>query len=496
MKFLSYLDHKKLFWPLLALCILFFFLRLPSLIEPYWYGDEGIYHVIGQALNQGYLLYRDIWDNKPPLLYLVYAIANGDQTLVRTLSLFAGLFSVIAFYAISYLLFHSYRITTLTTFLYVLLFATPYLEGNIANAENFIHLPVLLAALVLCRLYFSAKEKIKHTNVILLCAGLLFGLAFLLKIVAIFDFAAFALFLVLVKLQTLSIKTILHRIRSVLPLIIGFVVPIVCTFIYFSVQGILIEFIQGAFAGNVHYVGFENYLFGIPQGLLYLKVVLLLFALILIIVRRKHFSDVALLITLWVLFALFSANFSGRPYIHYILVLLPSFCLLVGLALSKRGALYKNLALIGAVLVASLILFTFPTYGIGKTFAYYGNTLQFLSGSIDVRTYQSFFDSKTPRDYILSAFLRKNLTPEDAVFIWGDSPQLYTLSNKLPPYKYTVAYHVKESPALLRETQETIDREKPKYIVVLPETQPLPFSVPLYIIRFNVEGAIIYERSF
>src|SRR3990167_9750693 len=74
--------------------ILFFLLRLPSLIEPYWYGDEGIYEVLGMAMRNERLLYKDIWDNKPPLLYVMYALFNSDQFLVRFSSLLFGLLAV------------------------------------------------------------------------------------------------------------------------------------------------------------------------------------------------------------------------------------------------------------------------------------------------------------------------------------------------------------------------------------------------------------------
>ena len=56
--------------------ILFFLLRLPSLFEPYWYGDEGIYLTIGQALRHGLLLFQQIHDNKPPTLYYLAALAH------------------------------------------------------------------------------------------------------------------------------------------------------------------------------------------------------------------------------------------------------------------------------------------------------------------------------------------------------------------------------------------------------------------------------------
>src|SRR6266404_1137608 len=97
-KILTRLEKSKAFWYLLWGSLLFFFLRLPSLIEPYWYGDEGIYQVVGMALHNGAQLYTQAWDNKPPLLYLVYGLFNGDQFMVRLASLLVGILTVIAFF--------------------------------------------------------------------------------------------------------------------------------------------------------------------------------------------------------------------------------------------------------------------------------------------------------------------------------------------------------------------------------------------------------------
>ncbi len=494
---LSHLEKNRTFWTLIGLCVLFFLLRLPSVIEPYWYGDEGIYHVLGQALNQGQVLYRDIWDNKPPLLYVIYAWANSDQMTVRFVSLLIGLLSVIAFFLLSLKLFASKQITLIITSMYVLLFATPILEGNIANAENFILLPIILAALLIYSSHTDHRQ-IKMTGkvkMIFFLAGLLLGIAFLFKIVAVFDVAAFSLFLFLLALSKIDRKHFIHALVSIMPLLAGFILPFLLSMVYFATQNILGEYMQSAFSRNVDYVGFENYLFGIPQGLLLLKVLLLAIAITFIVIKRTMFSPKILFITLWTITAIFSAFFSGRPYTHYLLMLLPSFCLLVGLALtksSKHAYQWLRIAILGFV---TFIIFLFPIYGIDKTLAYYQNTYLFISGQRDLRSYREFFDTKTPRDYALASFIKGQAKPNDTIFIWGDSAQIYALSDKLPPYKYTVAYHVIQSNALLKETQEAIDTVQPKYIIVLPETQPLPFRVPLYIIRFNVEGAIIYERS-
>ena len=58
---------------LIFLLLLFTLLRIPSLFEPSWYGDEGIYQVIGTGIHQGRLLYSGIWDNKPPFLFFIYS---------------------------------------------------------------------------------------------------------------------------------------------------------------------------------------------------------------------------------------------------------------------------------------------------------------------------------------------------------------------------------------------------------------------------------------
>ncbi len=495
MNFLSHLEKNKQFWSILVLCVFFFILRLPSLIEPHWYGDEGIYQVIGQALHQGNLLYKDIWDNKPPLLYALYAIANGDQPTIRLLSMIFGIASVPLFFFLTKKLFESTRISTLSTLLYVILFGSPFLEGNIANAENFMLLLILSSALII----YSSTQTVKQTKLQrqtqIFISGIILGIAFLFKIVAIFDTAAFALFLAFGTLSTLSKRSLRNAFLHILPLVLGVIIPFVISVIYFSLNGILAEYLMSAFTQNIDYVGKENYLFEIPQGLLIVKILLLISAIIFIFLKRHFFSKATLFIILWTTLALFSANFSGRPYTHYMLVLLPSFCLLLGYMYYVKRKQAKKLTFVALATMSIYFSLTFPLYGIGKTFEYYQNAIAFLTNQKDLRSYQAFFDYKTPRDYAIASFIKANTTDKDKIFIWGDSPQIYAIANKLPPYKYAVAYHVIQSPELLNQTQQAIDKTKPKYIIVLPETQPLLFSAPLYIIRFNIEGAIIYERS-
>ena len=95
------------YWLVLAL-VLFVFLRLPSLYEPFTYGDEGIYVALGQAANKGLVWYRDIHDNKPPMLYLVAAAANNFRTY-RLIYFGWSLITLFAFWQLAKLVFPKNR---------------------------------------------------------------------------------------------------------------------------------------------------------------------------------------------------------------------------------------------------------------------------------------------------------------------------------------------------------------------------------------------------
>src|SRR5581483_4939433 len=52
--------------------------RIPGIIAPPWDIDEGLYAAVGQAVGQGELLYRDVWDNKPPAIYFLYELIEKN----------------------------------------------------------------------------------------------------------------------------------------------------------------------------------------------------------------------------------------------------------------------------------------------------------------------------------------------------------------------------------------------------------------------------------
>src|SRR5574341_2317581 len=60
--------------PLIAICLLPVLLYLPSMGSPFE-RDEGVYATVAQGLLNGQVPYRDLFDNKPPLVYAWYALS-------------------------------------------------------------------------------------------------------------------------------------------------------------------------------------------------------------------------------------------------------------------------------------------------------------------------------------------------------------------------------------------------------------------------------------
>ncbi|HSW98019.1 MAG TPA: glycosyltransferase family 39 protein [Candidatus Saccharimonadales bacterium] len=492
MKFLTKLEKNIEVWFLLIISFVFFLLRLPSLFEPLWYGDEGIYEVIGIGLNHGRLLYRDIWDNKPPLLYVLYAIVQSDQPVIRFVSLLFGLASVILFYFLVKKLFLKSRTLYVSTSIFTFLLAIPLLEGNIANAENFIMPLILGSGLLIINLQ---KNHTKNGNFfILFCSGLLLGLAFLFKVVAIFDLAAFTLFLI-VQIKTINIKQMKIIFFELIPLYVGVIIPVLITLLFFALHHALPDFIHSAFLSNVGYVSYGNqfHILGvqIPQGLLLLKLIILGLFCAVLFTKRAKISPTTQFILLWLAFSIFSALFSQRPYTHYLLVLLTSSCLCIGILLQKTKSQFLSIGIF--FLMAMYFLTNFSFYN--KNIGYYRNFLAFVTNNEDTTTYRAFFDGSTPRDYALADFLKTKLQSNDQVFLWGNNAQLYALVNKLPAGKYIVAYWINSSRQTIMETQMALHKQNPRFIIIMPNAGPIPYSLKGYSQRLIINYAVIYEKS-
>jgi hypothetical protein len=460
------MNSKKLkkfflsFWPFL-LIILVFFLRIPSLFEPFTYADEGIYLTLGQALRRGLVLYRDIYDNKPPLIYLLASFA-GNFFNYRLILFLWSLATIFVFYRLAQFLFAKNRFSVLlSTSVFAILTSLPTFEGNIANAENFMLLPTIAGFYLILKFLGQAKTKSKFPFTWFL-AGILFCLAVLFKVPAIFDFLA-ALLVCLLFINQKNLKAILAHLFS---LLVGFLLPLMITFFYFGLKNSLMSYLQAAFFQNLLYLSSWGNQVGkvssLPIGLLVRGGLLLLIILLLFLSRQKISLPFKTII-LWFFTSLFAALLSARPYPHYLLQVLPAFALSFGLlSLPKTKIWLKPLpSYFTLILIWVFVSFHFWYY---PNFAYFKNFYQFAFKIKSHQKYLNYFDRQASSLYQTAAFLRSHSEPQEKIFIWGVKPSIYALTHRLPVDRYTVSYHIID----LHSYEETISNLKqspPRWLV-------------------------------
>lgn len=477
-------------WVLLVL-ILVFLLRIPSLFEPYWYGDEAIYLSLGEGIREGRTLYSEMHDNKPPLLYIIAAVA-GNVFWFRTILMFWHILTIILFWHLTTSLFSQReRMQKIAVIIFTFFTTIPLLEGNIANSEIFMIGPTIAAFLILLSKNLQPK--------MIFIAGLLFSIASLFKIPAAFDVPVIIIFwLVYAKLKQ---KELLGVAQKTVILAAGYFSPILITFVWYYLKGAFNEYLFAAFLQNVGYLSawrpdIQRESFLVRNGPLLLRGTILAAGSFLLAIKQKSLDKTFVLLSIWTLFALFGATLSGRPYPHYLIQVVPPASLL-GAILIANTKKEQTLAIIPLALVfATTVYFNFYTY---PTVPYYRNFIEFAAGTKNKQAYFEYFDKRVPKIYEISSYLRENSLPSDRVLIWSNNPEIHALSRRLPSSKFVAFYHISDFDPDYSITFGAIDNNPPAYIVTNEDVEiPGRLDAILqksYIPIYEVEKFQIWKYS-
>lgn len=482
--------HKVLikykYW--LILILIFLLLRLPSLFEPYWYGDEGVYLVLGQAIRKGIVLYKNIHDNKPPILYFLAAFSH--TVFGFRLLLMAVMAPTIYFFHRLSHYFLSEKKSKIATVIFLILTSIPLFEGNIANAEVFMLLPTILGV------YLLTRPKLKLITIVY--SGLLLGLAFAIKIPVAFEFAFLCFWFFISDFS--SLKKIFSNLKNIFIFAIAFFFPIFVWGIYYYFHGAIQQFIFASLLQNFGYLsswatGTHNS--SVASGGLVTRFIILIFSWLIIFVLKfkKIITTQFSFLLFWLSATIFGALLSGRPYPHYLIQVLPPLTLIIVEIFNFKNKKIQLLSLFSFFFFAyTLFKFKFYFYPV---FKYYSNFYSYALGQKSLNDYRNYFGSNINQTYQIAEYIKNNTSPKDKIFIWGDQPYVYTLSDRLPSSKYIVAYHIVD----FNGYQNTIDKIKanlPKFIIYYPmSNRPFPdldlIIKKYYFLNDIIGGTKIYQ---
>lgn len=486
-KLLNFLNKIHLPHWLLILLAVVLVLRIPSFFEPYSYGDEMIYLSLGEGIRQNQVLYKDLHDNKPPLLYITAAI-SGNLFWFKAILAFWSLITIVLFWKLSKALFKDKKITKISTIIFALLSTLPLLEGNIANAENFMIGTTIAAFLII----FTKKLNPKN----LFFAGMFFSLSTLFKVPAAFEVPVIIVYwLVIGGLNKVNFKKVINKSKY---LLLGFVFPISLTFVWYFLRGGFKEYVFAGFLQNIGYLsafrpGDIEKSFFLRNLPLFIRAGVVLLATGITFVFRKKLSKQFILLTLWLVFSLFAVTLSERPYPHYLLQSVPAFSLLLALFLVKTK---KQIYTIFPIAFAIFVPFFYHFWHYSTT-AYYSRFLKFLTRKTTAQQYFESFGDHIPRSYEIAGFINKTTIKKDKVLVWGPNNSIiYALSRRLPPIRFVAQYHINDFSSF-DQVLEEIKINPPKLFVILPEYpvfgELIPFLSKNYVLIKTIDGAQIWS---
>lgn len=425
-------------------------LRLPTLLEPHHYADEGIFAAVAQQLLHGETLYRTVWDDKPPLIYWLYAavLATAGPSM-PTLRLIAALWAAAGTAAVALLgsRWASPRVGLAAGVLFALLVSTPFIEGTLALTELFAAAPVAWA-------YVLAGVPTPATARRALAAGVLLGVAVLFKQVAALDTLALGIALLLTGGPRRA--ALLLGGWLLLPATVGALL---------AVQGSLATGAHAVFGFYGGYLAAGSghtpltRLLGLVPGLIALSGA--------VIAARWGRLGPGHVLALWLAFAVTGATLAGRWYGHYLVQAAAPVALTVALLSSTRREA-ASAHVLGPVLCAAALLVgaTFNRFWLSYPMVrpgYYANLAAYLSGQRDRAAFAAYFDWRVATQEAFAPLIRADA--ERTLFIWGEFPWLYALADAQNPTPYVTSYHTAYVAGAKEQVLRALWARPPRFIV-------------------------------
>ena len=405
----------------LGIIFLAIVIRLPSMVYPQAIDSEAMYSVVANEIVDGGRPYADAVERKPPLLFWTYAAifkvagkfnwkALHFVALVWTLCAMAGL------YLVGRELFD--RNTGLIAALFYTVFQPWWTWKNLAfDGEMLMNLPIIWAWAIAFRRSSSRVRPELFPTGALLCA------AFLLKQPAAMAAVPLGIYLLLPSYRASRSLTRTNSIIQAAVLTTGFFAALGLVTIVLWKQGILHDAFYWTIADHdVPHVFWQK---GIVQTLTFLGACLPLVIGVIMACRDKNKIWAGKTAERTTLLGLLAASAIGasagaRFYPHYYVQLIPP---LVLLAAPYYAQLWSR-------------RMQPPNWLLRPKVTYAWLALTVIAFSI--KHWTVLAPRRVPSD--AGRYLFTHSTPDDRIFVWGQTPEIYLDAHRRPACRYITTF--------------------------------------------------------
>ena len=427
-----------------AISIIIYFIISELVSLNVMYGtDVNVWKYIANMIQEGRIIYRDLFDHKGPILYLFYYLFK-NYSIISELIIF--IVNEIFIYKITKLVlsdkYTKLKSIIVTAISMITLFIV--LE-DFPNTESY-SIPFILVSL-----YYFVK------NLILKYDAKSFGIIGFCMSIVLFLRANIIVLWIIIYLYFVAKMAVKRNIKELFRLIgytiLGMSVCIVPIVIYLIHNNILEEFIEYYLVFNLKYASFSNqnniweickYFF---SATLYIHPIIIFINIVLIFLK-KNIKDRKLLIInlIFYLISVYIVISPKREYLHYAIILMP--CVIIPLSiLIKDKYKYKLIITIGLELYLALIVI-----GVG----YY-----------NIKYIKENLTKYLLKINIITDWLEENTQKDDNILVLGNENIIYNLSNR--NYKGKFFYQlpvVYNSNDIANKFLQEIKEQMPEYIIV------------------------------
>lgn len=452
-------NYKIIIFCLVISALVLLFTSCNSPLYPYNFAnDTNAYFTIGRGWLEGLIPYKDLFDQKGPIVYLIFMIA----ALISNTS-YIGIY-ILEIISMTVFLFYAHKTITLfidkKNSLFILpiitvLICTSFAFASGSTAEEFT-LPFFMISLYYLIKYFKGEQQ---TYKFYLINGIIAGIVFLIKFNLIFFWFAF---IICIFIDLILQKKIKQALKSGIIFIIGMLIPFIIVNIYFLLVGALTDFYHAYFYFNIFAYGntaslltkfqtsINNFIYRcIENGFIILPLFICFLCFIQNMKIKVNYKIMFYIIFTFTIFGIFF----GSNYHYYIL---PSF---VFLTISLIAICYSLKKLINKILDNKILL------TLSLIILYTGLFLFSYKGA----NYKEMLNTDI-KDYGIYEIIKEINKAKDKTMLNYQvlDNGIYNLTNTIPTVKYFFKLNVTEEryPKLMNSQRNYVKTQKTNFVVL------------------------------
>ncbi len=436
----------------LLLGLILFLSQKAYLLIPFT-DNEGAFVFIGREMGRGAKLYTDLWDHKPPLLFLTSLLLQKimilDEIRLRCFALVLHFLNALFLFKLARRLGMKSPGAWASAFFYAFLILPPLFQPWAVEADLLIE-PLLI---------LSFTAAFSENLFLQVLSGFLWGAAFFTK--------QSVVFLMPVYLGTEAFKSTAKSARWFL----GAALMAVFVFLPFALDGRLSAF-WGALVGFNHYYveGGWNFFFNVKPfrdfEASWFRLFALTYGLPLLSFgfffggksRNSGDQRTFLFLTLWLICAFVSCCVSGYFFSYYFIILIPPLSLALGHGLGKVWETRK---------IPGIVYFS------GMALGVLALSLNVFSIHDRLFSMAQYATDRYEADKAVGMAIQSVAQPQDRLLCWASDPQIYAYSGLRASVKTPFINHLGLMPYEFTRARDNFLSAPPRFCVVDHSAQVL-----------------------